>query len=235
MEKKRALVTGANKDHGIGSAVIEQFLKADYEVIVVGRNFTNFKYNDNPNVKKIVYDLENLKDIPKIAEEAGPIDVLINNAGVNNFTYFTEYTEEQKNRILHVNLEAPIELIKAFLPYFEKAGKGRVVNVASGSGRSGNRDIWYGITKAGLINLTKSLAGLLGNKGIVVNAVAPGVVDTQWIANGPYKDLYEAAKQKAYTKRWAAPEEVAQIIFWLATDSPEYYNGETIYINGGQE
>lgn len=233
MSTKRVLITGANRERGIGIETVGLFLDAGYEVIALGRHFQDFKYADDERVKTVEYDLENLEGIPKLIEEIGPVDVLVNNAGLNNFTHYDDYTQEQVERILKVNLEAPIELIKAVLKDFKKKGTGRIVNVASKAGEEGNRDIWYGITKAGLINVTKSFAKADGDKGIIINAVAPGVVNTQWLIGSPNQDLYAAAKEKAYSKRLAEPIEIAKVIFWLSTESPEYINGETIDVNGG--
>lgn len=235
MGKKRVLITGANKERGIGIETARLFLSAGYEVIVIGRNFKDFPLSGEKDVTTVTYDLENIQGIGDLVKQIGPVDVLVNNAGLNNFTHYTDYTPELKERISRVNLEAPIELIKGVLKDFEKKGTGRIVNVASNAGIKGNRDLWYGITKAGLINVTKSFANLVGEKGIVINAVAPGVVDTQWLEHSPYQDLYAKAKEKAYGHRHASPKEVAQVIFWLSTDSPEYINGETIPITGGQD
>ena len=235
MGKQRVLITGASKEKGIGVETAKLFLDAGYEVIIIGRNFSKFPLADKENVTTISFDLEQIEKIGKLAKEIGEIDVLVNNAGVNNFTNIIDYTPEKKERISRINLEAPIELIKAFLPVFEKKGKGRIINVASNAGEYGNRDIWYGITKAGQINLTKSIATTEGEKGIIINAVAPGVVNTQWLTTSPYQDMYDTAKKKAFTNRLADPKEIAQTIFWLGTGSPEYLNGQTINISGGQQ
>jgi 3-oxoacyl-[acyl-carrier protein] reductase len=229
----RVLITGASKKQGIGYEAISLFLDKGYEVIVIGRRFDDFEYKGNSKVQTIVYDLSDLNGIPQLVQQIGEIDILVNNAGFNNFTHFSDYTEEKKEKILKVNLEAPVAFITEFAKVFEKRGGGRIVNVSSKCAKTGNRDIWYGITKAGLSNATRSFAALLAEKGVIINAVAPGVVDTQWLKSSPYQDMYEKSAELAYSRRLCKPKEVAQLIVWLATESPEYINGETIDINGG--
>lgn len=111
-------------------------------------------------------------------------------------------------------------------------GSGRIVNNASIAGEIGHPDVWYGITKAGMINMTKSFAKIFGPSGVVVNAVAAGPVETDMLNVIP-EARKAAIKQAVYTGRFAQPSEVADTIFWLATDCPEYINGTCIDINNG--
>ena len=134
--------------------------------------------------------------------------------------------------MLALNIKAPVALITAVAEGMIKRGGGRIVNNASIAGQIGHPDIWYGITKAGLINATKSFAKELGGKGIVINAVAAGPVETEMLAVIP--EARKAAIRKAvYTGRFAYAEEVARTIVWLATESPEYINGSCIDLNNG--
>ena len=145
---------------------------------------------------------------------------------------YDQYPDEKKQSIMKLNLEAPVELIKAVAPGMIKKGAGRIVNNASIAGQIGHPDIWYGITKAGLINLTKSFARLLGPKGIVINAVAPGPVETAMLSVIP-EERKKAIKKMVYTGRFARADEVAGAMFWLVTESPEYINGTCLDINNG--
>jgi 3-oxoacyl-[acyl-carrier protein] reductase len=113
-----------------------------------------------------------------------------------------------------------------------RRGRGRIVNNASIAGQIGHPDVWYGISKAGLINATKSFAKLLGPHGIVINAVAPGPVETDMLDVIP-EPRKKAIKQAVYTGRFAHADEVAKAMFWLGTDSPDYINGICIDINNG--
>lgn len=227
---KRVLITGGNK--GIGLAAARQFLKEGYEVVAIGRDFKNFK---EKQIQTITYDLSDLSGIPKLIENIGEIDVLVNNAGIDRKRPYDDYSEEDIEKILNVNLRAPIELINGYAKFFIKKGAGRIVNVASQAGEIGHTDIWYGITKAGLLNATKSYAALLGDKGVILNAVAPGPVDTGMIQDTPFQERFEKLRKRTILKRIATPEEVAEVIFWLGTASPEYVNGETIDINNGAQ
>jgi len=140
---------------------------------------------------------------------------------------FNDYPQDKVSNILRLNLEAPIKLIEECV----KAGTTRVVNNASVAGYTGHPDIWYGMTKAALINVTKSFAKIYQGK-VILNAVAPSPVDTDMQkVNTPERK--EAFKKSVITGRFATADEVAETMFWLATSSPEYINGTTIDINNG--
>ncbi len=230
LKNKNVLITGGNK--GIGLSVTEKFLNAGFSIFVVARNFNGFKFKTHPMVETIKHDLSNIKDIPKVVSKLPPIDILINNAGIMHALPYLNYPQEKVNEILKINIEAPVALITEISKVMINKGFGRIVNNASIAGEIGHPDIWYGITKAGIINMTKSFAKILGPRGIVVNAVAAGPVETDMLNVIPEprkKDI----KQAVHTGRFAYPDEVAATIFWLATDCPEYINGTCIDINNG--
>lgn len=230
---KTVLITGGNK--GIGLATTELFLNEGYKVIVIGRDFSNFKFNNNENVEIIKFDISNINEIPTLVYKLGDIDILVNNAGIGNRVEYDDYSQDKVNKILKTNIEAPVAFIREVSKKILIKQKGRIVNVASQAAEVGNPDIWYGITKAGLVNVTRSFANILGKNGIVINAVAPGPVETDMILNSPYNERFERIKERSYLKRIAKPIEIAKTIFWLATESPEYINGETIDINNGAQ
>lgn len=227
---KRVLITGGNK--GIGLAVTKLFQKAGYDIAVIGRDFTDFH---EEGVETFSYDLTDVAGIPKLVEEIGPVDILINNAGIDRKYPYDAYPEEEIEKIVNVNLKAPLALINGYAPLFLSRGEGRIVNVASQAAEIGHTDVWYGITKAGLVNATKSYAALLGAKGVVINGVAPGPVETDMIKDSPFSERFETLRNRTYTRRLATAEEVAKVIFWLATDAPEYVNGEIVDINNGAQ
>lgn len=228
---KTVLITGGNK--GIGLAVTEIFLNRGDKVIVVGRDFASFPYKDDPNVQMVPFDVANLDEIPELVKGLGEIDILINNAGISLGKSYREYPEEDIKKILNVNLRAPIAFITAIVEGFLKRGEGRIVNVASQAAEIGHSDIWYGITKAGLINVTRSFATELGGKGIVINAVSPGPVETDMTKDPAFQDRFKKVVGRTYLGRMAYAGEVAKTIVWLAEDSPVYINGENIDINNG--
>lgn len=228
---KRVLVTGGNK--GIGLEVARKFLDINYEVIVVARDFSNFEFSENKNVTTIKYDLSNIDDLPKLVQEVGEIDVLINNAGYMQPKYsYDNYPKEAKEHILNVDLHAPVELMTLFSKGMKKRGYGRIVNAASIAGQIGHPDIWYGIAKAGLINATKIFAKLLGSDGIIVNCIAPSPVETDMQKDNS-EERKKEFKKLVPSGRFAQPQEAAEVMFWLATDCPEYVNGTTVDFNNG--
>lgn len=226
---KRALVTGGTK--GIGLSTTIKLKELGFDVTVVGRDFSNF---DIDGVKTISFDLSNVDEISSLVEEVGDIDVLVNNAGIGIRKDYDDYPNEDIEKIVNVNLKTPVELITQFAPALKK-NNGRVVNVASQAAEVGHRDVWYGITKAGLVNATKSFASLLGPEGVQVNAVAPGPVETTMIQGSRYADRYESIKGRTILGRIAKADEIADTIVWLATDAPVYINGETIDLNNGAQ
>lgn len=227
---KRVLITGGNK--GIGLETTRLFLASGCEIVVVARDFSDFPLAGETAVQQKSFDLCNLDGIPGLVEEIGPVDVLVNNAGVLYGTTYDNYPEEKVRTMLRLNLEAPIALIRECSRAMKKKGAGRIVNLASIAGQIGHPDVWYGATKAGLINATKSFAKILGPEGLVVNAVAPGPAETEMLDFIP-QPRKEAILKMVILGRFAKAEEVARTVHWLGSDSPEYINGFCIDVNNG--
>lgn len=227
---KKVVITGGNK--GIGLAITKKFLSSDFEVVIIARNFSNFTLNDK-NIHKVVFDLTQTDKISSLVEQIGEIDVLINDAGVINSLPFDNYPEDKKQYLMKLNLVAPVILITQFSKSMIQKKSGRIVNVASIAGEIGHPDIWYGISKAGIINITKSFAKILGPKGIVVNCVAPGPVE----GTAMFSVIPESRKQQliksTISQRFAKPEEIANVVYWLSTDAPAHINGVCIDVNNG--
>ena len=226
---KTVLITGGNK--GIGLEVTKQFLDLEYNIIIVARDFKNFEFKNNSKIKQIEFDLSKVDDIPKLVDSLGNIDILINNAGVMYALPYNKYPNEQKNTMIKLNLESPVKLIEEVSKSMLLKGNGRIVNNASIAGQIGHPDIWYGITKAGIINATKSFSKIFDGR-IIVNAVSASPVETDMLNVIP-KARQDAFLKTVITKRFAKPEEIAKTIVWLATESPEYINGTCIDINNG--
>ena len=219
----KVLITGGNR--GIGLELTKMFLDLKYEVIVIARDFSNFELKEQ--VECIEFDLVKVEKIPQLIKSIGKIDILINNAGVMYSLPYDAYPSEKVNIMLKLNLEAPIKLIEECF----KQGVKRIVNNASIAGQIGHPDIWYGATKAGLINATKSFVKIFDGN-VVINAVAPSPVETDMLEQIPLARR-EAFLKMVATKRFAHADEVAKTILWLAIESPEYINGTTIDINSG--
>jgi NAD(P)-dependent dehydrogenase (short-subunit alcohol dehydrogenase family) len=215
---KTALVTGAAR--GIGRAAAEALQKAGLRVRRLDLQ------------AEISYDLTDLAGIPKLVESLGEIDVLVNNAGVQTAVSIDRYTDEQRARILRINLEAPVELIRAVATQMMARKSGRIINLASVAAYTPHTDLWYGVTKAGVVSFTRSFASYLGPHGIQVNAVAPGPIDTP-LLDRAQPERVEQLMKVVYTRRKGRPEEVAEAIRWLALDAPPIINGAVIDVTDG--
>lgn len=228
---KTVLITGGTK--GIGLEATKLFVANNYKVIVVSRNFVEFPEEIASKTTQTTFDLNEVDKISALVQQVGEIDILVNNAGIIHYQPYNSYDPKLKQQILNVNLHAPIELITQFSQGMIKNGGGRIVNVASIAGQSGHPDIWYGVTKAGIINATKSFAHLLGEQNIAVNCVAPSIVQ----GTSMFEQIPQERKQhqldKSITHTFVQPESVAQTIYWLAVDAPAYINGTCIDINNG--
>lgn len=215
---KTALVTGAAR--GIGRAAADALAGAGLRVLRLDLN------------GEVAYDLTDIAGIAALVERIGDIDVLVNNAGVQNAVSIDKYTDAQRERIIKVNLEAPVELIRVISKGMVKRRSGRIVNVASIAAYTPHTDLWYGVTKAGVVSFTRSFATYLGPHGIQVNAVAPGPIDTPLLDKAQPERVDELMK-RVFTRRKGRPEEVAEAIRWLALDAPPIINGAVLDITDG--
>jgi 3-oxoacyl-[acyl-carrier protein] reductase len=223
---KTALVTGAAR--GIGRAAAEALSKAGMRVIGLDIAFPE----DKPSFEMLVFDLTDLAGIPALVQKIGSLDVLVNNAGIQPALSIDRYTDEARSRILRVNLEAPVALIRAVSPGMIQRRSGRIVNLASVAAYTAHTDLWYGVTKAGVVSFTRSFASYLGPHGIQVNAVAPGPIDTP-LLDKAQPERVEQLMKVVYTRRKGRPEEVAEAIRWLALDAPPILNGAVIDVTDG--
>jgi 3-oxoacyl-[acyl-carrier protein] reductase len=223
-----ALVTGAGR--GIGRAAAEALVKAGAKVVGLDRDFAASELE--ASVERRVYDLEDLAGIPELIASLGEIDVLINNAGIQTAVAIDRYTDEARRRMLRINLEAPVELIRAVSKQMLKRRSGRIVNVASIAAYTAHTDLWYGVTKAGVVSFTRSFASYLGPHGIQVNAVAPGPIETELLKKAQPERVAELM-QRVYTRRTGKPQEVAEAIRWLALDAPVLINGAVLDVTDG--
>ena len=238
MSEKLALVTGASR--GIGKACAIELAKAGYDVII---NYAGNVDAANKTVEEIKalgveaaaykFDVSNPEEvnvsIAEIIEKYGRIDVLVNNAGITRDGLFMRMSEENWNAVINTNLSSAFYVSQPVVKVMMKQRSGAIVNMASVVGVSGNAgQANYSAAKAGLIGLTKTLAKELGSRGIRVNAVAPGFINTDMT-----KDL-DTSKFTDFIplKRLGEPEDIAKAVKFLAVDA-QYVTGQVLEVDGG--
>ncbi|AXL50372.1 short-chain dehydrogenase [Paraburkholderia caffeinilytica] len=166
-------------------------------------------------------------------EELGPVTVLVNNAGISSYVPFTGLTEEVWDRIIGVNLKGPFLVTKEFIPDMLDAGWGRIVNISSSSAQTGAPAMaHYAASKGGVIGFTKALAIEFADKGITVNHVPPGFVDTPLVREGPVD--VDAVARTMPMKRAGQPNDIAHAVAYLVSEEAGYVTGQTLSVNGGR-
>ena len=221
-------MTGAGR--GIGEQAARLFLERGCQVLALDKDFSVCALP--PRAQRIEFDLQDLAGIPRLIAGLGEIDVLVNNAGTLYCHPHDAFPEAHALEILTVNLRAPVALIEAVSPRMRARRRGRIINVGSVAAFTGHPDLWYGASKAALLNITKSYAAYLGREGILVNAVAPGPTLTAMYEQLP-DSRKESVMRSVHAGRACSPEEVAQAIVWLGMDSPPYMSGATLDVNSG--
>ena len=171
--------------------------------------------------------------VEHIEKDIGPIDVLVNNAGIAQQKLFTDITPEEWQRMLDVNLSGAFHLCQLALPGMIRRKAGRILTVSSMWGQTGGScEVHYSAAKAGLIGLTKALAKEEGPSGITVNCVAPGVIDTDMMASFTAEDKAALAEETP-VGRLGTAEEVAKLLLYLAGEDAGYITGQVFGVNGG--
>jgi 2-hydroxycyclohexanecarboxyl-CoA dehydrogenase len=165
--------------------------------------------------------------------ELGPVTILVNNAGISVFESFTSITEEVWDRLIRVNLKGPFLVTRELVPDMLAAGWGRIINISSSSAQTGAPAMApYVASKGGVIGLTKALAVEYADKGITVNNVPPGFIDTPLMRQGPFD--VEAAAATMPMKRAGRPDDIAYAVAYLASEEAGYVTGQTLSVNGGR-
>lgn len=239
---KVALVTGASR--GIGRAIALALAKQGAAVLV---NYNGSRERalevvaeieqNGGQAEAVGCDVSNFLDCGKLVEDIigkyGHVDILVNNAGVTKDNLILRMTEEEYDKVLDTNLKGAFNTIRHLSRYFLKQRSGKIVNISSVSGVMGNAgQSNYSASKAGLIGLTKSVARELAGKGICVNAVAPGYIDTD-MTQALSEKAKESLTQMIPMGRIGKPEDVARIVMFLAGSGSDYITGQVICVDGG--
>ncbi len=239
---KLAIITGGAR--GIGKQIALTFAKEGYNIAINYRteneDLKNTKKEiEENNVKCFTFqgDVTNFKDceqfVKQIVEEFGNIDVLVNNAGITRDTLLMRMKEEDFKQVIDTNLIGTFNVTKNVISYMMKARSGRIINISSVVGISGNAgQTNYSASKAGIIGFTKSLAKEVASRNITVNAVAPGFIETQ-MTDVLKDDIKEEIAKKIPLKRMGTPQDVANVVKFLASNDSSYITGQVINIDGG--
>lgn len=240
-EKKVALITGGTR--GIGKAIAKIFSDNGYNLVI---NYVSEK----TDLKKLEDDLKNDNEIlfvranvgefdsaenavKKAIEKFGKIDVLVNNAGITRDNLIMRMKEEEFDQVINTNLKGTFNVTKSVVPYMMKKRSGRIVNISSVVGVSGNAgQCNYAASKAGIIGFTKSLAKELASRNILANAVAPGFIDTD-MTECLNDTVKENINNQIPLKRMGTPEEIAKAVYFLGSSDNTYITGQVLNIDGG--
>ena len=238
LENKVALVTGASR--GIGKAIAQQLVQQGATVIGTATSekgaaaISDYLGDKGKGIALNVTDADSVQETVKSLEkEFGSIDILVNNAGITRDNLMMRMKDDEWNSVIDTNLTAIFRGCKAVVRGMMKRRNGRIINISSVVGTTGNPgQVNYCAAKAGLVGFSKSLAKEVAARGITVNCVAPGFIDTDMT-----KALTEEQKESIFANipaaRLGKPDEIASAVTFLASDGAAYITGETIHVNGG--
>ncbi|MDW5299749.1 MAG: 3-oxoacyl-[acyl-carrier-protein] reductase [Sedimentibacter sp.] len=239
---KTAIITGASK--GIGAAIALKLNELGYNLVLNYRSNTssmeelinNFVNKETINIT-VKCDISNYGDAKKLIDEAydnfGTVDVLINNAGITKDNILPLMTEDEFDEVIDTNLKGTFNCCKHIAKRMIKQKHGRIVNISSVVGLSGNAgQVNYAASKAGVIGMTKSIAKELGKKNVLVNAIAPGFIQTEMTDKIP-EDIRNEMIKNIPLQRLGRPSDIADAVEFLISDKASYITGQVLSINGG--
>ncbi len=241
LNNKIAIITGGAQ--GIGKATVEKFVKEGAAVTIwdvddkKGKEFTSQLKANGFNVFFKKVNVTNTKEIKEavreVIERFGRIDILINNAGITKDSTLKKMTNEQWQQVIDVNLTGVFNCTQAVASIMLEQGTGKIINASSVVGLYGNfGQTNYAATKSGIIGMTKVWARELGRKGINVNAIAPGFIETEMVKKMP-PNVVKIMKEKTPLGRIGTTDDIANAYLFLASEEANYINGAVLSVDGG--
>ena len=239
---KCALITGATR--GIGKQIAITLAKQGYNIALNYRKENEELENTKKEIEKIGVqiiavkgDVANFEEcenfVKQVIERFGQIDVLVNNAGITKDMLLMRMKKEDFEQVIDTNLVGTFNVTKNVVPYMMKARSGRIINISSVVGISGNAgQTNYSASKAGIIGFTKSLAKEIASRNILVNAVAPGFIETN-MTDVLKDDVKQEIAKNIPLKRMGTTQDVANVVKFLASDDSSYITGQVINVDGG--
>ena len=239
---KVALITGSSR--GIGKQIAIKFAKNGYNIVV---NYINKNEEVEKTIEELKQfgievleaqgDISNYEQSEKIVnstiEKFGQIDILVNNAGITKDMLIMRMKKEDFTKVIDVNLVGTFNITKNVIPHMMKKRSGRIINISSVVGISGNAgQCNYAASKAGIIGFTKSLAKELASRNILVNAVAPGFIETN-MTDVLQENVKEEIKKQIPLKRIGKAEDVANAVYFLTSEESSYITGQVLQVDGG--
>ena len=237
LKKKNIIVTGASG--GIGNSIIEKFYECGANILASGTKIEKLKELKNKfnNIKILKFDISQSEKIEEFIENAsnelGGLDCIVNNAGITQDNLAIRMSLEEWKNVININLTSTFLMSKFAIKKMLKNKKGKIVNITSIVGHTGNfGQANYSASKAGIVAMSKSLATEYAKKNINVNCISPGFIKTAMTDKIDEK-FKEIIVSKIPSGRLGTPEDIANAVLFLASTKSDYVNGETLHVNGG--
>jgi acetoacetyl-CoA reductase len=234
-----AVVTGGTR--GIGAAISKALAAAGYRVAATyhGNDEAAARFTADTGIRTYKWDVADYAacaaGLAQVASDLGPVDVLVNNAGVTRDGMFHKMTPEQWYGVINTNLNSLFNMCRPVIEGMRERNFGRIINISSINGQKGQMgQVNYSASKAGDLGFTKALAQENASKGVTVNAICPGYIATEMVMAVPKEVIEKSILPQIPVRRLGQPEEIARCVTFLASDDAGFITGSTLTANGGQ-